>query len=281
MKKKATYHAHTVFCDGNNTVEEMIQNAITKGFTDIGFSAHALYPFASTWHMPLRSYMSYCTEVRSLGEKYKKDINVYLGFEADYFIPLSRPSYAQYKDFSIDYIIGSVHYLFIDETLPCFTADGSASEVSQGIQEVFASNARLAVERYFACQRAMIASCDFDVVGHIDVIRKRNGELHFFDEKDTWYKNEIEKTADIAASCGKIVEINTGGIARGAIDDVYPSHDFLRALHKRNVPIVINSDSHSIETLDTAYEQAYESAKRAGYSSSLYFEDGCWKEYSF
>ena len=41
---KTNYHMHTVWCDGRNTVEEMIRAAIDRGFDEIGFSSHARLP---------------------------------------------------------------------------------------------------------------------------------------------------------------------------------------------------------------------------------------------
>ena len=40
MTAKTNYHMHTTFCDGKNTPEEMVQEALARGFTTIGFSSH-------------------------------------------------------------------------------------------------------------------------------------------------------------------------------------------------------------------------------------------------
>ena len=37
MTQKINLHTHSVFCDGKNTFEELIQSAINKGFTTLGF----------------------------------------------------------------------------------------------------------------------------------------------------------------------------------------------------------------------------------------------------
>ena len=33
---RANYHTHTTFCDGDNTVEEMVQRALDLGFLHLG-----------------------------------------------------------------------------------------------------------------------------------------------------------------------------------------------------------------------------------------------------
>ena len=84
----------------------------------------------------------------------------------------------------------------------------------------------------------------------------------------------MKATAKEAARQGVIVEINTGGIARGTLDDVYPSAEFLDILHQENVPITFSSDAHSCKDLDCAFDRAELAAIRAGYLEAAYFEDG-------
>ena len=115
---------------------------------------------------------------------------------------------------------------------------------------------------------------DFLIWGHPDVIRKRNGILHFFDESESWYRSELVATANSAKHSGVIAEINTGGIARGAIDDVYPSADFLSLLHASGVPVMINSDAHRAEDIDCAFDRAENAAKKAGYTEVLFLDAG-------
>ena len=37
---KQNLHTHTLYCDGKDSVEEMVRAAIDKGFTTLGFSGH-------------------------------------------------------------------------------------------------------------------------------------------------------------------------------------------------------------------------------------------------
>ena len=38
---KSNLHTHTTFCDGKNTPEDVVKEAMERGFDIIGFSAHA------------------------------------------------------------------------------------------------------------------------------------------------------------------------------------------------------------------------------------------------
>ena len=50
--KKTNYHIHTNYCDGENSIEEMVQMAIAKGFDNIGISSHAPLMYQNDWTMP-------------------------------------------------------------------------------------------------------------------------------------------------------------------------------------------------------------------------------------
>ena len=40
MTTKSNLHTHSLYCDGRNTIDEMIQAAIRAGFESLGFSGH-------------------------------------------------------------------------------------------------------------------------------------------------------------------------------------------------------------------------------------------------
>ena len=40
MRLKANYHTHTTFCDGADTPEEVVKEALRLGMTHLGFSGH-------------------------------------------------------------------------------------------------------------------------------------------------------------------------------------------------------------------------------------------------
>ena len=101
----------------------------------------------------------------------------------------------------------------------------------------------------------MATTCDFDIIGHPDIIRKFNGVLRYFDESADWYNEELRLTADAFAASGKIVEVNTGGISRGWIDDAYPSPAFRALLRERGVRFILSSDAHSAAAVDCAFDR--------------------------
>lgn len=287
---KTNYHTHTNFCDGKTTAEKMVISAIEKKFDILGFSSHTAYPYKSSWHLNPNKHKDYVAEILRLKESYRNKLELCLGFEADYLPLVCTPDKSRFEEFNPDYVIGSVHYVVnldapekkgfpqeeSDIPVNCFSIDSFTEEVQQGIDLLFDGDGKKACQSYFALVREMITSFNFDIIGHLDILRKRNNQLKFFDENSQWYKNEIEATAKTISKSGKIVEINYGGIARGSLMDTYPSIDFLKKLKTFDIPITINSDAHNFNHIDTGYEIAIKNAISAGYSETQYLSKGKW-----
>ena len=272
---KTNYHCHCTFCDGHNTAEEMVQEAIRRGFGILGFSSHAMYPFSSDWHIPVQGIAAYSEEIHRLAAAYADKLTVLCGFEADYVKNLTAPDREAYRRFHPDFLIGSVHYVSGEGGF--FEADGSEEAVRNGIERYFSGNVKRAVQAYFALEREMLSHADFDIIGHPDLIRKQNGtgRKKLFDEGEGWYRDEIYATAEAIAKAGVCVEINTGAMARGYFNEPYPSREFLQFLHSFGVPVTINSDAHRCEHLDYAFDDMLEYIKAVGYTElAFYTADG-------
>lgn len=262
------YHTHTAFCDGKDTPSDVAREAYRQGLSALGFSAHAWYPVAEKddWHINPAAYTDYVNEVRRLKDEYAGRMEILCGFEADYISGIASPSDPFYRDIGADYVIGSVHYLVHDGGY--FTVDGPVEEVRDGVKTLYKGDAKAAVCEYFELQRLMLRDGGFEIWAHGDLFRKRNGVLHLFNERDSWYREQIAATAKEAARSTVIAEINTGGMARGAMDDVYPSAEFLHLLHEYKVPVIISSDAHRAKDVAFGFDKAMAQAMAAGYEQS-------------
>ena len=250
---KANYHTHSTWCDGKNTPEEIVVAAIEKGFDEIGFSSHAMLPETLLdWGLTAKNIEAYAADIRALAAKYEGRIKVLCGVEADYAPMVATPDRSVFSAIRPDYIIGSVHFVVApDGAFVC--VDESPESLKNGIRDHFSGNVEAYIRAYFAQVRRMMAECDFDIVGHIDLVRKFNVKSPYFSEDAAWYREEIEKTALAAAASGKTIEINTGAISRGWLEDPYPSEAFRDLLAKAGAHFVIGSDAHSSDALDCAF----------------------------
>ena len=75
-KLKANYHTHTTFCDGSDAAEAVVQEALRKGFTHLGFSGH-MDPGVSM------DYAAYAQEICRLQAAYRDRIDILRGAELD------------------------------------------------------------------------------------------------------------------------------------------------------------------------------------------------------
>ena len=233
----------------------MIQAAVAKGFEVIGFSSHAMLPESDTdWVLTPDKAPRYMTEIRSLAEDFKDQIRVLGGVEADYVPGGANPDRSTYAAIAPDYIIGSIHWVVAEDGARV-PVDDTPEKLADGIREHFEGSAEKFIRAYYRQVREMVATCRFEIVGHLDLVRKFNAKHPYFDEKADWYREEIGKTAAAVAKSGKIAEVNTGAIARGWLDDAYPSEEFRKMLREKGVKFVLSSDAHTADGIDCAFER--------------------------
>lgn len=250
---KTNFHTHTVWCDGRDTAEAVVLSAIEKGFSAIGFSSHMAFPESCDWQLKPELAMEYVGEIRSLRKKYASRIEVFCGGEADYIQGVTTPEKKRYAGMGLDYLIGSLHTV-VAPGGGRVSVDSSPELLAEGIDRCFGGNAGDFVRAYFAQQREML-KFDFDILGHPDLVRKFNARHPYFDESAPWYLALLEECAEAIAESGKIVEVNTGAISRGWLDDAYPSPVFRTMLRKRGVRFILSSDSHTAGSVDCRFDR--------------------------
>ena len=249
------YHTHTTWCDGKDSPRKVIQAAVAKGFEAIGFSSHAMLPESDTnWTLTPEKAPRYLKEIRALGEEFKDQIKVLCGVEADYIPGGANPDRATYAAIFPDYIIGSVHFVLAEDGARV-PVDYSPEVLTDGIRSHFGGSAETFVRTYYRQVREMLEKFDFEIVGHLDLVRKFNAKHPYFDEKADWYREEIGKTAAAVAKSGKIAEVNTGAISRGYRTSPYPSAEICRHLASRGAVFRLSGDSHRADTLCFDFDQ--------------------------
>ena len=252
---KTNYHMHTTWCDGKAGVEEMAAAAAAMGFDAIGFSSHSMLPDDSEkWVLTPEKAPLYAADVRSAAKRHEGSLRILCGVEADYVPGASVPDRSAYAAIAPDYVIGSVHFVVAPDGA-LVPVDKSPASLAEGVSAHFGGDAEAFVRAYFAQQREMAGRFDFDVIGHPDLVRKFNSRMPCFDESAPWYAGELEATADAFAASGKLVEVNTGAIARGWLDDAYPSPAFRAMLRSRGVEFLLSSDAHSPDAIDCAFDR--------------------------
>jgi len=276
----ACIHTHTFFCDGNDSIETYCRTAFEKGFSCLGFSAHAPFPKETGMHNPCNldedRVEAYIEEVLAAKKRWQDKLRIYLGMEVDFIENLTGPADKYYQKFGLDYTIGSVHYVTPPKGEP-FPVDHTPEVVERGIREGYGGNPLGMVEDYLNAQIAMIRLGGFDLLGHPDLVKKNNLELRrmgkgILTEDEEFYRKKTALIAELMAGTGIAAEVNTGGLNRGKTKDCFPSLPFLKLFRENAVPMVINADAHRAADLDGHYDAARKAMLEAGYTESLIFQ---------
>ncbi|HHZ03155.1 MAG TPA: histidinol-phosphatase HisJ [Tissierellia bacterium] len=268
-------HTHTIYCDGKNSPEEMVLAALEKNFHSIGISSHGPVDEETDWNIKKDKIEEYIEEVTALKYKYKDKINVFLGMEMDYIPGIGFSDISRSLINRLDYYIGSVHYLGKLKNGSMWTVDYTMEELIKGIEESFQGNIRKAVETYYETISEMAYKFQPPIIGHFDLFKKNNKNNILFNENEPWYIEAVENCLGIIKNTSSAIEINTGGIARGFTKEQYPSTFILELIREINIPVIINTDAHSVEGLDCGLNEMYMLLNKLGFESLTYLtKDG-------
>lgn len=259
------YHTHTTFCDGKNTPEEIIQAAIEKGFDAIGFSGHGNTVKESSYCM--RDIPGYIAAVRKVQASNACSMQIYLGVEEDMMQPANR------EDF--DYIISSCHYILKDGK--CWSVDSGVEKLNACLTLFDGDPLKLA-RAYYEQFCDYILKRKPDIVGHFDLITKYEevGATAFL-QNEAYLKLAGEYLL-AAMRCDAIFEVNTGAMARGIRTTPYPCVALLHLMKKEGAKIMLNSDSHAIDTLDHAFDETKQLLRDIGFRNQYILYDGKFRE---
>lgn len=269
------YHSHSHYCDGKGTLEQQVQGAIAQGLRAFGFSSHCPVPFENKWSMKAERLGDYLAETHALKAKYEGQIELYIGLEVDFLPETLGP-----KDFSmLDYCVGSVHYVGLNQFGQPWEIDGSSVEFLECLDTLYDGDIRAVIQKYYSIIRQMIETDPPQVMGHLDKIKMHNAARPLFDESENWYVEEVEQTLQIIAASGIIVEINTRGNYKRDLE-LYPSPWIIKRMKELQIWICINSDSHRPEEITASFPLAFATAREAGYTHQRILLEGKWQDIS-
>jgi histidinol-phosphatase (PHP family) len=238
-------HAHTTFCDGKNTPEEMVLAAIERELKEIGLCVHSYTDFDNSYCIPKNRVEEFQKEMARLKVKYADKIKVLCGVEQDV--------YSTFPTTGFDYVIGSVHYFKIGEEY--FDVDRSKDYLVKLVNERFNGDYYSAAENYFNAVKK-VADMSADIVGHFDLITKFNQDDGLFSTKHPRYVAAYTDALEyLTKKQGRVFELNIGGILRGYRKEPYPDENMRALIKVRGGRLVISSDSHKKETVGANFSE--------------------------
>jgi histidinol-phosphatase (PHP family) len=275
------YHGHCHYCDGKYEPEKYIESALQQGMVAYGFSSHAPLPFETAWAMKEENLAKYVAEIWELQHKYQHDIQIYCGMEVDYIPGRIGPKSKLVLDATLDYTVGSVHFV---ESFPDgsgWEIDGSHQVFLDGLQRIFGGDAPKAVSRYFELTRQMVEEECPDVIGHIDKIKIQDEEGRLFSQQANWYQQQMRQTLQLIADAGAIVEVNTRGIYKKKTPETYPARWVLEEIHRLGIPITLNSDAHHPDEITACFTETAQMLQAIGFRQLHILYDGAWQGVEF
>ncbi len=225
--------------------------------------------------MKKESLSEYISEINKL--KSQNNIQLYTGLEIDYIPNQISPS-----DFKmLDYTIGSVHFVDSFEDGEGWEVDLTHEIFMNGFERIFKRRIKDVIGRYYELTRDMCERSSPTIVGHLDKIKIQNRNNQFFNESDTWYREEILKTLDTIQKSEAIVEVNTRGVYQKKTATTYPSPWIVTECFKRNIPVTISSDAHHPDDLTNYFPATAKMIFDIGYRKISVISDGFWQSLPF
>lgn len=237
-KLKTNYHTHASYCGhAFGKVSDYVEKAISLGYEVLGFSDHTPYPFPNGFYDTIRMrpemQKQYVDEILECKEKYKNDIEIYIGYEVEYYPKHFKDLLDMLNRYPCDYIILGQHCLNneYDGAEP-----GSAPEDPKILEQYVNQTCeamKLGVFTYFA---------------HPDLVK-------FVGPNDV-YEEHMDKLLKTAIETDTPLEINLRGIWNYSH---YPSERFFKLAAKYGCKVIIGIDAHTPEALafGTDLDKAY------------------------
>lgn len=222
------YHTHTFRCrHASGKDREYIETAIQTGYQILGFSDHCPWVyengFVSTMRMAPEDVDGYFHSLEDLRREYKKDIQIFIGFEAEYIPELMEGQDRLLADFPLDYMILGQHFLGPEDQSTYLGMPVRNDAVLTQYVDTVIEGAKTGRYLY---------------VAHPDVI-------HYVGSKK-FYETEMTRLCKALKETGIPVEINLLGASDGRH---YPSDLFWHIAGKTGNACIVGFDAHTPKQL--------------------------------
>lgn len=230
MALEVNYHTHTYRCNhAEGKDREYVEKAIENGIKILGFSDHSPMIYDTPGYYggfrmkPFEAY-EYCRSITDLKEEYKNDIEIHLGFEAEYYPATHKKLMEMLRQFPIEYLLLGQHFVSSEEN------EMPSGKPSDDIERM---------KKYFHNVLEGLMTGDFLYVAHPDLI-DFTGDKEIFIEESYQFLTEVKKL-DIP------VEINRLGFSEKRN---YPNDIFWLVAGQVGNKAIIGVDAHSPKHFD-------------------------------
>lgn len=205
------------------TPEEYAVAAMNMGIKDLGFSDHipADFPrgYISNFRMHTAQTAEYVSTIASLREKFKGRLNIYIGYECEYYPEIFEAVLYNALNYECDYLILGQHFTKSEYNgfyVGCPTDDKSI------------------LREYVSGVISALKTEKFSYIAHPDLIN--------FTGSRAAYKAEMKRLCEAARAYDVPLEFNLLGYRTHRN---YPSREFFELAAQVGNRVILGADAHS------------------------------------
>lgn len=244
------YHIHTSFSvDSESRMDATCQAAIARGIQEIAFTDHLDFgPFDPDEAFPTARYLD---AIRRCRDRYRDRLLIRAGIEVGEPHIFARRAADVIAAGEFDVVLGSAHYV-----------EGMRAAWLEGF---FDQPLDDAYEAYFRQVVDLATGGDFDILGHLDLIKRDARKFGKTYGGPGPYSDMIRAALKAVVERGKGIELNTSPLRCGQPEPC-PSFEVLCWYRELGGEILtVGSDAHAPEAVGSHLEVAVDMAKAAGF----------------
>lgn len=229
-KFRANYHTHTYLCNhAMGTVREYVEEAVSAGLEVLGFADHAPYVFPEGYYSSFRmkpdEQKLYVDTLLELREEYKGKIDIFIGYETEYYPKHFADTLDLLNRYPCDYIIMGQHHTENEYDGKYAGCRGDRDRVLRYVEQV-CEGMRLGVYTY---------------VAHPDHICYAQEGEPTYEEDLGFYLEQMSRICRCSLETDTPLEINMLGIRD---ERHYPNESFIKLLGEFGCKVIAGADAH-------------------------------------
>jgi len=257
------------FCThASDTLEELVQAYINKGFSWVGITEH-MPPSEDRFRYPdevdagldtaglYRRFARYMATARALQKKYAPWITLYVGFETETYSGAYPFIEQLVNTFAPDYIVGSVHHV---NDMGIDWSPATYKRIAQrlgGVEALYRA--------YFDLQYEMLSRLKPQVVGHFDLVRIFDKAYHQRLQNES-VKRRIQRNLELIKRLDLIMDLNLRPLTRGEAEP-YIARPILERVRALNIPVVPGDDAHDVATVGLHIQEGIRLLQKMGFNT--------------
>lgn len=259
LERIPDYHIHTHFsCDCESALETICRTAIARGLREIGLVDHV--DFGPDDPPGYFKPLDYLAELAHCRARFAGRLTIRAGVEVGEPHLFAQEARRVLAAGAFDYVIGSAHYA---QPMQCAWKPA-----------FFEQPLRQAYRAYFRQVAKLAQEGDFDVLGHIDLVKRDAAKFGKPYDGPGPYEDLIRAALRAVVERGKGIEINTSPLYKGpGMGEPCPSLQILRWYRELGGErLTFGSDAHTPDRVGAHFDVALEMARAAGFTRLTRFE---------